>query len=358
MCEWRLQWHSCLTPPGECEVRDLSTPDRCSPWQCVDGCSGPSLRSLEVGIKRDIQATVGIAIHDLAGEMFARVASPELRDYFEKLRNAFDPVRGPSRIPSTDIVTAYRSIGLKAQRAVRSAYVARTPQRDLPPYRMWSARPANKRYANGALLRAISAPDFFEATTAGLRFINEERLNREARHWRRLNFGTGGGATIQPPREFRLDWGKLVEQASPVKVGLAPDVRPAFRLPRGVFVEPGIFYPMSELGGGRGAVVARIGGSGRTGADKRVNSRTYNSTTGTATRGIASTNFLDRGMRAIAHNLLPTFSELFERHYGERLPAQFRQRIRPRVPVIPKGHVRRRYTAAGYNRPAGSTYGF
>jgi hypothetical protein len=319
------------------------------------------LGNLEVGVKRDIKGAFDRFGYLIFNAAAAALASPELQAYFKGLSQALDPNNRKSGIPSSAIIDAYREIGLAAQRSVRAAYAARSPQRDLPAYRTTAKFARNRRYANGALLRAIGAPDFFEASAKGLKFINEDRLNREAKHWRRLNFGTAGGNTVSPPREFRLDWGKLLEAASPISVGLTPDIRPAFRIPRGVWISPGVFYPMSEIAGvGRtGAVVSVVGSRSSRGGFRRpgrVSPRQHLKESGRPTRGIASTNFLDAGVAAIARNLLPKFSEVYLYYEGKALPTTLNQRIRPRTPPLPKGNVRRAYRSSGYSRGAGETY--
>lgn len=325
------------------------------------------LGTLDLGVRRQFKSTAGINVHLLvsgaAQAMFAKEVRDELQTYFRQLRNAFDPQSRDSLIPRHAMVDTYRQIGASAQRSVRAAYTQRRPQRDLPAYRTQARHARNVRFANGALLRAISAPDFFEATERGLRFINEDRLNREARHWRRLNFGTAGGAAVEPPRQFQLDWGRLVA-GTHQHIGLTPDIRPAFRIPRGVFVAPGVFYPMTEVAG-----IARTGGTvsvvgsrhnrNQPGGQK-VNRRQHLKETGRLTRGIASTNFLDRGVSAVARQLLPQFSEMFHTYYTQVPPPPNlrRQYIRPRVPVLPKGNVRRRYRSSGFAGLAGATHSF
>lgn len=320
------------------------------------------LGNLEYGARRNIASTAMFDFAALVTNVAGSFASVEMQNYFRILAENLNPKGPRTKMPRARILEAYRQVGMKAQRSVRSAYIARRPARDLPAYRTFARNPRNQRYANGALLRAIGAPDFFEVTDRGIKFINEERLTREAKHWRRLNFGTAGGAPVSPPREFQMDWGVLLQGRSSPRLGLAPDVRPAFRIPRGVFVEPGIFYPMSEVAGvRRGTVTGVVGRPGRTGrraADKRVNSRTFRADTGQMTRGIASTNFLDRGVAAIARNMLPEFELLMREYYGRTLPPAFRQRIRPRTRQIPKGRVRQAYRAGGYGGSPGQVNPF
>lgn len=92
---------------------------------------------------------------------------------------------------------------------------------------------------SGNLRRAISQPDMAVGTATGISYINQDRLNTEARHWRRINFGVrgaagakGGAAQSKAPEEFTLlSSGRGQRNAG--KVGFKSDPRPPMYLPAG-----------------------------------------------------------------------------------------------------------------------------
>lgn len=218
-----------------------------------------------------------------------------------------------------------REIGAAAQRSVVAAYIRRRPQRDLPAYRAGATDHHRRRYANGALLRALQSPNFWSSSAAGIQFINTSLMNKEAAHWARLNFGTQGGAAVKPPARFEVTWGQLAIGA----LQLVPNVRPAFRLPPGIWIRPGLFYPMGEARGVRGVRTGVSGGGSparaqasiyNTGAVQRVNRRTWHAANSKYTKGIASTNFLDAGIRRIAEETGKRYRAISEDFAAQELP--------------------------------------
>lgn len=191
-------------------------------------------------------------------------------------------------------------VGRAAQLSVQQGYTHRRYRRGSTNYRTAPREDRNFRYAGGLLLRALQAPDFFVATPDTLRWGNINRLDQEAKQWRRLNFGAGGAAG-ETPRQFQMHWGTFVGAA----IGLEPDPRPAFRIPpgywftegagervrRGVRVPHGEFYPVGEQP------------AGRWGRPNKVR----------MTRGIAASNFLDAGVRRIAEEYPRAISTMITR---------------------------------------------
>lgn len=195
-------------------------------------------------------------------------------------------------------------IGAAAQRSAIQAYRLRRHRRGTPPSRIAARNPRNNRFAGGALARALSSPSFYEATASGVRIINRDQLNAEAKHWRRLNFGAGAAGQGSPaPRQFEVRWSGLVVAA----FGLQPDVRPAFRIPRGFWiaggqrasgrVEGAEFFPTGELPRGLG----RIGGP----AKARM------------TAGIAAAQFLDAPVRRMAIEFPRAYEQFYRDLYAE-----------------------------------------
>jgi hypothetical protein len=134
--------------------------------------------------------------------------------------------------------------------------------------------------ASGALGRAIRDRRFWYATATEIKFINKDLLDKEARHWRRLNFGAGAGA-ITPPGQFQLALGSQMIGAA---IGLAPDPRPAFTLPRGFFLgSGGQWQPPGTPGTG---VFIPLGKTPRS-----------------TTHGIVATNFLDAGVKRLLREI-------------------------------------------------------
>lgn len=95
-------------------------------------------------------------------------------------------------------------------------------------------REGQNRISGGALKRAISNPSMAIGTAEGIDFVDEGRLDKEAIHWRRLNFGALG--TKVPGRNpadlvvpFRFDDITLFSLA------FKDTSRPAFSLPPGMF---------------------------------------------------------------------------------------------------------------------------
>jgi len=119
--------------------------------------------------------------------------------------------------------------------------VGRTQQ--VPSYRI-----GHGRYAGGALKRALGASDMVVATADGIKYINQDRLNTEARQWARLNFGVAPAST---PPGFQ---GNLTLGGKTIgTVGFRAQPRPPMFLPVGFWqwiggkissgpLKPGIHY--------------------------------------------------------------------------------------------------------------------
>lgn len=84
----------------------------------------------------------------------------------------------------------------------------------------------------GKLKPALSNPEMAVGTTRGINFINEGLLDREAKHWKRLNFGAQGTAvTNGPSPTFPVSL--FGEQL--FNIGLTEGPRPGFRMPAGLW---------------------------------------------------------------------------------------------------------------------------
>lgn len=250
------------------------------------------LHGLEEGVIANINRTIMAGTTMNFASMVSLQMGAALGVYVSKLTGSADYIL--AGISNSTFQRANYVIGLQAQDATARAYANRRPRRRVGSYRVGSGR-----YAGQALLRAIKAPDFFRATPQGIQFINVERLNREARQWKRLNFGAGGGA-VRPPGQFGVEFNGLLAAT----LGLTPDPRPGFKLPPGFWL-------------GADGVVQRRGtpGTGRffpVGGPQKY-----------ATYGIVGTNFLDAGVRRIAQAIGPTYYGLFQGHLQEALDKAF-----------------------------------
>lgn len=187
-------------------------------------------------------------------------------------------------------------VGRAAQLSVQQAYTHRRHRKNTPPYRTSPNDPRNFRYAGGLLLRALQSKDFFTATPDRLLWGNINRLDAEAKQWRRLNFGAGAaGEESEGPQRFPMRWGTFVGEA----IGIPDQVSPAFRIPKGWWLD-GAFYPMGEAPPGR---------HGRPRAARM-------------TAGIAASHFMDAGVRRIAEEYPKAASTMMERIYRNRPLAQ------------------------------------
>lgn len=196
-------------------------------------------------------------------------------------------------IPHGQLRRAHQDAGDQARRSMVAAYTHRAHRRPVPSYRIGD----DNRYAGGALRRALNQPGQVEVTPFTLRFINRDLLNQEARQWKRLNYGAGGGSEggITPPQQFPVQWDGLVVAT----LGLPPDPQPGFTIPQGRFVTPG-------------------GERVRPSAARRGQDAFYlgNPNRRFPTAGIASSNFLDGGVRrlvtALPISYLDMYTRLFE----------------------------------------------
>lgn len=111
------------------------------------------------------------------------------------------------------------------------------------------ATPSYTRFnrRSGYLGRVIRRRDLATATPTRIQFIDEGALNKEAEHWRRLNFGAGQAAGPQPaPIPLRV-FGETIDTLQLPYGPSAP-----FVLPKGFFVgaSGGLEIPQSGRGGG------------------------------------------------------------------------------------------------------------
>lgn len=229
------------------------------------------------------------AIRDGIASASAEMTGPGWQAFLESLRQEL--------IPRTARQAMWERIGTAAQRSLVASYAGRRYRRPIGSYRV------GDRYSGGALARALSNPDMVKATAFGLYFINVDRLDREARHWRRLNFGAGAGGAegIEAPGQFPVTGMGLM-------IGLEPDPRPSFTMPRGLWLSRGgVRQPPSTDRVGQDAFYL-ASGSGY----EQSGGFGIRADAGRITRGIASRNFLDPPVRLIGARLRPELEGLWD----------------------------------------------
>lgn len=147
---------------------------------------------------------------------------------------------------STDLRNAHKRVGSAMQRAVLESYgltVEGRKVREGLTYRS-GVTGVSRRYAGGALRRALEDKRMVRADAQGIDFIDQAILNQEARHWARLNFGAGDPGGGSKRVRLRL----FGQSAGTIGFDIAP--RRAFQMPTGFFVEPGSFHSVKFSGGG------------------------------------------------------------------------------------------------------------
>lgn len=161
------------------------------------------------------------------------------------------------------------------------------------PYRVGAGR------FSGALGRVIRSDDFAVGDASGIHFVDRDRLDKEAKHWKRLNFGTVGRAT--PNAVFRLNFdGRVVGQP----FGFRDRPRPDFLLPFGYFIHAN-GRPQTPSGEFKGA------GTLNPFFPSNRKQKRYK------TVGIRSRHFLDAGLRAMERE--------FPRQYTDFLTDQLQR---------------------------------
>lgn len=212
----------------------------------------------------------------------------------------------------------HETIGLRAQQAVLNSYAqVVTAQKHVPSYRLADGG-KNQRYAGGKLREALSSAAMVSASERGLRFIDTDVLDAQARHWARLNagaLGIGGGSR----RTFDIRWSNFVIAA--LGINMVPSA--GFFVPRGYWwegngpVPPGPtgtsqFYPAGS--GPRASAQTRLFATGEGGARKSIVFQRKR-----VSRGIRARNFLDAGVARIAEDLGPAYDRLYKDLYERKL---------------------------------------
>lgn len=186
----------------------------------------------DLGIDRLITVKVAEALLRTAGDMGAG-ANQQVRAF----------VAGMTVGAKGDMQRVNRAVAAEMRSAVRARYNATVEAtRHVPPYHR-SGR------LSGHLGRLVRRSDLVRADGEGIQFVNENAMDKEAAHWRRLNFGAGAVAGEQPgPYQVRL----FGEASIPVSFGIGAS--PSFQLPRGFFIQGNTAVLPNASYRGRGSV--------------------------------------------------------------------------------------------------------
>ena len=239
-------------------------------------------------------------------------ATHEMGRRSSKQLRALGAALSADAVPAGLRTRVHSDLGAAAQKATVAAYRKRPNRRNVGSYRVGEGR-----FAGGALERALCASDFYEATPNGVSIVNRARLDQEAKHWRRLNFGTQGGAGGNNPGTYRIE----LLNAS---LGLEPDRRPGFALPPGFWLKNGERVAPGQPGTAQ-FLPRGVKGSGALGARGRANSARF-------TRGIRATNFLDAGVKVLAQEMLPAYLTMYREFYYSEIGKQHFDRIQVKAP--------------------------
>lgn len=159
------------------------------------------------------------------------------------------------------------------------------------------------RISGGRLKAAIMNRNLAVGTAEGIFYVDEHRLDREAKHWRRLNFGAVGTAVTgrQAQRfKFRFD------DVTLYTVGFPDEARPAFSMPPGIFEDAsGEKVGRSVSRAGQDAFIWIRGGKNMAAGVRKIVDPPV-----PITRGIKPRNFLDAGLRRMVRDLPPAYNRM------------------------------------------------
>lgn len=187
-----------------------------------------------------------------------------------------------------DLTKVHKAIAQNAREAIQDAYIA-----NVESVRKTDSYQRSSRLS-GRLERVMRRRDLVRGDAEGVHFISESVLDKEAAHWRRMNFGAGGVAG--PAREsvpIRL-FGETLARAD---FGLGPS--PAFKLPKGFFLQGG------------GAVLPHPDYRGAGSVAPFVPSR-RSPYRPAVTVGIRGRHFLEAGLDSVAYDFPIKYADLMQ----------------------------------------------
>lgn len=203
--------------------------------------------------------------------------------------------RNVSTAREKDLAKVHKKTALLARSAVLSAY----EESGIGSGKSYRQNDPGKlrRYSGGAMERAIKNKSFVVGDANGIAFIDKDMMDRTAKQWYRLNFGTLPKGSKNPAVGSMKFFGKASSQRAEL-TGFGPSR--AFGLPDG----PGIGFwsstyaktskgPLSASHSGRGAFYVRFRGQ------KFIGNRPPTSFKTLMSSGIQGKRFLDAGARSI-----------------------------------------------------------
>ena len=213
-------------------------------------------------------------------------------------------------------ISMHTELAKGAQRAMLTQYLIALAAsgKNTPPDRISNlADERNRRYAGGALERALASSDMAIGTYQGVYLYNEEALDLQARQWHRLNFGASPGSG-SAPRRFNVNFQGQVMAA----LGLEDGPSKSFSIPTGYWVN-GSFWPTVEYKNtfykGSTRLVGGVPMSTGEGTLSRKGLLVRKQKGPHTTRGITAWHFLDAGVEYLAE------------HFPEAYQAQFDQQV-------------------------------
>lgn len=186
-----------------------------------------------------------------------------------------------------DVQKAHNRVAGRMREAVQARYEETVESRKrVPSYRYGQGR------LPGALGAALRKPSMVQATGRGIEYVDVDSLDKEARHWRRLNFGAGSAATTDP---------------ATVPLRIADRVVANLRLPGGprapILLPPGFFMhgdrAVPRMSSFRGNSQHPFFPSGRPAMFE--------------TAGITGRQFLDAGVQSLARELPGEYEQLLDK---------------------------------------------
>ena len=235
------------------------------------------------------------------------------------------------RLRDGRVTKVHQIAGQQAQVATLAAFKARHPSTGISR--------SVSRMANGAMVRAISDPNFITARYDGVGFANRSVLDSHAKQWYRLNFGAGprGAATKRPGTYQIRFYGAVAGTVSMNKFQASK----GFSIPTGVWIEKGsgaltrglagpIKRSQQSYGGGN----AQRRGSGDEFLAYGPNGTDWHRQAGPTglsipkggrfgkqdpapTKGIRGSNYLDAGLQVLARSLGDGWTVLMREWFAE-----------------------------------------
>lgn len=177
---------------------------------------------------------------------------------------------------------------------------------------------AERGRLTGGLGRAVKDDGFAYATAHGIHFADVSILNREAKHWARLNFGAGKAGQGSPNGVFRL---RFDERIIGPPVGFRDQPRAGFSMPGGFFDDEGNFStPKREFRGAstgnefRPAAITLVKTTTRGGPGAKETVRIKKRM---PTVGIKARHFLDAGLAGLEATFPVEYEAYFKRQLAE-----------------------------------------